>query len=152
LSIVNCQLIMDRRRFIKTGCAACLGLAGSAGFLESCAAGFPLVRARADGEVIRVAESEFRSAGDMLIVRIDTLESDILLRRKGEGYLALYLLCTHEAIGLVPTKGKIHCNAHGSVFDMDGKVLREPARRPLRKFRTETANSEIVIYLKSIQQ
>jgi len=124
-----------------------LGLAASSVFLESCATGFPLVRARGDGDVLRVAESQFRSPSDMLIVRSDMLESDILLRRKDGRYLALYLQCTHEDIGLTPTREKIYCNAHGSVFDLDGKVVKEPARRPLRTFRTTVSNSEIVIHL-----
>jgi cytochrome b6-f complex iron-sulfur subunit len=43
----------------------------------------------------------------------------------------------------------LYCSAHGSTFDLQGNVTHEPASRPLKQYRTEKVNNEIIIYLQS---
>ena len=66
---------------------------------------------------------------------------------QSDTYKALYLKCTHEGVGLTPTTSKIFCSAHGSTFDLNGNVIKEPALRPLKSFPTEIVNNQIIIHL-----
>ncbi|WP_377116727.1 QcrA and Rieske domain-containing protein [Mucilaginibacter litoreus] len=93
------------------------------------------------------ADSFGPGKGNMLVLRTKQLEYDILLIKNAENYKALYLRCTHEGVGLTPAANKIFCSAHGSVFDLDGKVVKEPALRPLQSYPTELINNQIIIHL-----
>jgi len=140
--------MVSRRKFIKSGCAACLGLASTGLLLESCASQLPLIKATPDDQqLLYVPTDQFTDEQSMLVVRAKTLENDILLRKMGDEYIALYLHCTHEGMGLIPTADRIYCNAHGSVFDLDGQVVKEPAASPLKRFRTDVQNQQIRIHL-----
>lgn len=137
-----------RRSFIKSGCAACVLTASGISFLESCSTPLPMIKSASTkpGQV-EVDANSFAGKGNMLIVRTKQLEYDILLVKSGEAYKALYLRCTHEGVGLTPASNKIFCSAHGSVFDLDGKVVKEPALRPLKIYTTEIVNNQIIIHL-----
>ena len=52
------------------------------------------------------------------------------------GYLALYSRCTHLAciVGWNEEDGVFQCPCHGSEFDREGRVLNQPAPRPLDRF------------------
>jgi cytochrome b6-f complex iron-sulfur subunit len=137
-----------RRSFIKSGCAACILTASGVSFLESCSAPLPMIKVAGTtpGQVAVNADT-FTGKSNMLVVRTKQLEYDILLIKNGAEYKALYLRCTHEGIGLTPASNKIFCSAHGSVFDLDGKVVKEPALRPLKTYQTEVINNQIIIHL-----
>jgi len=55
--------------------------------------------------------------------------------------------CTH--LGCIveyrESDEKIHCNCHGSVFDLNGNNLSGPATRPLQPYRVEIRNDEVII-------
>jgi cytochrome b6-f complex iron-sulfur subunit len=137
-----------RRDFIKSGCAACVLMASGASLLESCATPLPLVNTTSTTSELQIGAENFISTkGNMLIVRTKQLENDILLIKNGETYKALLLRCTHEGVGLTPTANKIYCTSHGSVFDLDGRVQKEPALRPLKTYNTEVINNKIIIHL-----
>ena len=138
-----------RRSFIKSGCAACILMASGASLLESCATPLPLVKdtGSSASEVAVDTANFIPGKVTMLVVRTKQLENDILLVKNGETYKALYLRCTHEGVGLTPTANKIYCTSHGSVFDLDGKVQKEPALRPLKTYNTEVINNKIIIHL-----
>ncbi|MBE7176231.1 MAG: Rieske (2Fe-2S) protein [Mucilaginibacter polytrichastri] len=138
-----------RRAFIKKGCLACMGVAGASFFLESCGSTLPLVKTAAADNLIRVPVARFTdNPNNMVIVRSAQLEHDILLVKQApETYNALYLQCTHEGYNLTPTAKKIYCNEHGSVFDLQGNVMQDPAQKPLKKFKTENTSGEIIIHL-----
>lgn len=137
-----------RRSFIKSGCAACVLTASGISFLESCSTPLPMIKSAGTkpGQV-EVDAGSFAGKGNMLVVRTKQLEYDILLVKSGEAYKALYLRCTHEGVGLTPAANKIFCSAHGSVFDLEGKVVKEPALRPLKTYPTEIVNNQIIIHL-----
>jgi cytochrome b6-f complex iron-sulfur subunit len=139
----------SRRSFIKSGCAACILTAAGVSFLEGCATPLPMYKSTATkpGEVEVGTESFVPGKGDMLVVRTKQLEYDILLIKTAGTYKALYLRCTHEGVGLTPTSNKIFCSAHGSAFDLDGKVIKEPALRPLKTYATEVINNKVIIHL-----
>jgi len=136
---------MERRNFIKRGCVACMAFMGAGVLLESCSPGLPLLKTAAENKTLSVPLNKF--SGNLLVVRGGGLENDILLVKNQNGYKALNLKCTHEGVGLTATDKKIFCSAHGSVFDFNGKVVKEPALRSLTEFRTETTNENIIIHL-----
>lgn len=129
------------------GCKHCAGVLGIGMLLESCGTPVQLFKTNTRNDSISVPVSEFTEEKNMVVVRASELENDILLVKKGDHYNALNLKCTHEGYGLTPTSKKIVCSAHGSTFDFDGNVLKEPALKPLKKFNTEIVNNNIIIHL-----
>ncbi|GAA4338302.1 Rieske (2Fe-2S) protein [Mucilaginibacter gynuensis] len=117
--------------------------------LESCATPLPLLKVAGskDQEVEVGTENFIPGKVTALVIRTRQMENDILLVKNGEEYKALYLKCTHEGVNLTATANKIYCPSHGSSFDMNGKVLKEPALRPLKTFRTELINNQVIIHL-----
>ena len=136
---------MHRRSFIKKSCITCMGFAGATMLLESCGSSLPLYKTAQQNNLLTVPIEKF--SGTLMTIRSASLENDILLVKKQDVYKALYLKCTHEGIGLTATSKQIVCAAHGSLFDFDGKVLKEPALRPLKEFQTEISNGNIIIHL-----
>lgn len=125
----------------------CAGLISVGMLLQGCGASMPLFKTTVQNNQIEVPLSEFASGKNMVVVRNASLENDILLVKKDNEYKALNLRCTHEGFGLTATDKKIICSAHGSTFDFDGNVLKEPALKPLKKFNTQISNDKIIIDL-----
>ncbi|MBL7734263.1 MAG: Rieske 2Fe-2S domain-containing protein [Chitinophagaceae bacterium] len=139
---------MKRRLFIKNSCAACASLIGASWILEGCGSSLPMLKtAIANNNTISVPISKFTPQNNMVIVRGAGMENDILLIKKDNAYKALYMKCTHEGIGLTATSTKLVCPAHGSLFDLEGNVLKEPAHIPLKQFAAKVENENILIYL-----
>ncbi len=139
-----------RRDFLKSGCTACLLVASGASLLEGCASALPMVKVpdTADKQVKVDASNFIPGKVDKLVIRSKQLENDILLIKHSDtDYRALYLKCTHEGVNLNATNNRIYCNSHGSSFDLEGNVLKEPALRPLKKFTTQVANNQIIIHI-----
>jgi Rieske Fe-S protein len=124
-----------------------MALMGAGVLLESCSPGLPLLKATAENKTLTVPLNKFSGTNNLLVVRGSGLENDILLIKNENGFKALNLKCTHEGVGLTATDKKIFCSAHGSVFDFNGKVVKEPALRPLTVFPTEINNETIIIHL-----
>ncbi|MGZ4038554.1 MAG: QcrA and Rieske domain-containing protein, partial [Bacteroidia bacterium] len=59
----------------------------------------------------------------------------------------LYMQCTHYSQPLAANAKSIFCPAHGSQFDFEGRVLKDPATQPLRKFEVNTDNNALIINL-----
>ncbi|MBS1576258.1 MAG: Rieske (2Fe-2S) protein [Bacteroidetes bacterium] len=138
---------MERRNFIKQGCVACMAFMGAGVLLESCSPGLSLLKATVKNKTLAVPLNKFSGTTNLLVVRGSGLENDILLVKNENSFKALNLKCTHEGVGLTATDKKIFCSAHGSVFDFNGKVLKEPALRPLTEFPTEINDDTIIIHL-----
>ncbi len=126
---------------------ACLSFTGAGVLLEGCSTALPLLKTTQENKAIMIPLSRFSDKNKLVIVRSSTLENDILLIKNENSYKAIYLKCTHEGVGLTATDKKIFCPAHGSVFDFNGKVIKEPALRPLTEFRTETTHENVIIHL-----
>jgi Rieske Fe-S protein len=142
---------MDRRNFIKSSCALCAGALG-AGFISSTITGcatLPIYKAVTVKDKMSIPLSSFND-NNVLIVRNNKMESDILLVKKSESEVsALLMNCTHQDNALTATKNGLFCPAHGSAFDLHGNVIKEPALNPLKKFKTEINNQVITINLNS---
>jgi Rieske Fe-S protein len=118
---------MDRRAFLKVA-PACLALA-------ACAT-MPTYRASLRDGSLLVDEAELSALwekGSAVIVSHRT-QSAVLLRL-GEGqYRALEADCPHLGCRVRPAAEFIACPCHGSTFDLEGRLLRGPAKRSLRQY------------------
>ena len=140
---------MQRREFLRTTCSFCL--AASAGVLvtslDSCAVP-PMLDAAVADNTITIPHSAFDHS-DVQIVRPGGLLFDIALHRDADGrFRALVLQCTHASTQLTPTGDGYTCPAHGSTFDVEGRVTRGPAQFQLRELPTEQSGDAIVVRLR----
>jgi Rieske Fe-S protein len=140
-----------RREFLKDTCTACLGTA-FLGFtfssLTSCSS-LPIYKTDLSQKLVSVPLSNFAES-NVVIVRDLQMPYDILLVKKSEGeYRAIYMQCSHQENPVTATKDGLFCSAHGSTFDLDGNVTKEPALRPLKQFRNSVADNKILIDLNS---
>ena len=98
---------------------------------------------------VNVPMSSFGES-NVLILRNDQMEFDVLLVKRSDSEVtALQMKCSHQDNSLTANKNGLFCSAHGSTFDLDGKVTKEPALNPLKKFKTEINNQNIIVYLKA---
>ncbi|MFT3902063.1 MAG: Rieske (2Fe-2S) protein [Niabella sp.] len=138
---------MKRRSFIQQSCFACMGLAGLGQFLSGCATSLPSLKLESRNNLLSVPLSKFAPSQKMLLVHCSELEDNILLIREENKFKALYMRCTHEGVPLTVSGKKIVCPAHGSSFDFEGNVIKEPALRPLKSFSTNVQDEKILIHL-----
>ena len=136
-----------RREFLKDTCTACLGTA-FLGFtfsqLTSCSS-LPVYKTDLSKKQITVPLASFKES-NVLIVRDMQVQYDILVVRKSpEEYHSLYMRCSHQENPVTATSTGLFCSAHGSRFDLDGNVLKEPALRPLTRFKTELQENQLLI-------
>jgi Rieske Fe-S protein len=140
----------DRRQFLRSSCNFCLLAAG--GFLLSelaaCSPGSKVLKLPVAGNDLQVPLTAF--SGPLLLVRPSGWYYDIAVRKTEEGpYEALLLQCTHQQNQLVITPQGYKCNLHGSQFDENGRVLKGPAERPLKRFDTTLNKDQLIIHLKA---
>lgn len=129
-----------------------MGFTAIGTLLESCSAPMQVVKLSggSDANTLTVPVDKFNAQTKVLLVRSPSLDDDILLVKNPNGYTALLMMCTHEGVALTATDSKIYCNAHGSQFDFSGNVTKEPALKPLKKYKTEVLNHSIHIYINQL--
>ena len=115
--------------------------------LNSCSP-LPVLKTSSKESTLSIPEASFAENQNLLIIKNANYEFDILLvKKKDNTYNALYMQCTHESQPLSATKSGLFCSSHGSAFSLDGEVTTQPATRPLKKFKTQTENNQIIIHL-----
>lgn len=140
-----------RREFIKDTCTACLGssfLGLTLSQLAGCAS-FPVYKTNLSQQTVDIPLTSF-SESNLVVVRDMQMAYDVLLVKKSEQeYNAIYMKCSHRENPVSATKTGLYCSEHGSTFDFDGNVTKEPALEPLKKFKTILKENAITIDLKS---
>jgi nitrite reductase/ring-hydroxylating ferredoxin subunit len=124
---------MERRKFIKTGCHACMALSSGIliGSLASCTPKLSIAKVTQKNMKFSIAESDM-SATDVKMITVRNFDYDVFLKKNSDGsYLALAMICTHAGNSLVKTGNKFYCSLHGSEFDLTGNVLKGPAEKHL---------------------
>jgi Rieske Fe-S protein len=140
-----------RREFLKDTCTACLstaflGLTFSQ--LTSCSS-FPIYKTNLSQKIVSVPLSNFAES-NLVILRDMQVAYDILLVKKSESqFNAIYMKCSHQENPVTATKSGLFCSSHGSTFDLNGNVTKEPALAPLKKFKTIIQDNQITIDLNS---
>ena len=148
---------MDRRKFIKNSCTACLSATALAAVFSSCQATHYINgKLGKDDLIVDTGEfiskqnnkTEFRS---FIIVRNEALQYPICVYRFGENdYTALWMRCTHQGTELQASGDRLYCPAHGSEFDNKGAVKNGPADKALRSFPVTVSNNQLFIDLRAV--
>jgi len=142
--------MQNRRSFIKKTCALCLSFVGGGVLvsqLSSCTP-MPVFKAVVVKNVLAVPFTAFTEGNNSVIVRNSSIPFDILLVKKSNGiYTALEMKCSHQDNPLTANKTGLFCSSHGSTFDLEGNVLKEPALKPIKKYKTEIESSFVHIIL-----
>ena len=136
----------DRRTFIKQTCLACIGITAMGSLIESCGAPKSIFRATIYQNAVTVPKLQFATT-NCVIVRPKGASFDIALIKENERYKAIEMRCTHNDIPLSYTGKNFTCNAHGSIFDLQGNVVQEPAVKPLTNYQTSIEENAILIHL-----
>ena len=135
----------SRRRFLIR-LAAGSGLIASG--LSACAAAITF-RTRLLDERVVLSHNELEElfrVGDIVLLAAEGLPEAIVLIRKNAGsYRALGARCTHLGCRVRPGKHALICPCHGSVFDLEGKVIRGPAQEPLPGYALEVKETAVEI-------
>lgn len=147
---------MDRREFVKRGCAFCLGGGVIPVALSGCSATH-YVGGLIESDGLSVPKSEFTylkkdkpSTRLYIIVQNDTLGFPIYVYRFSENeYSALWMQCSHQGNELQALGDQLHCPAHGSEFDNRGNVSQGPASHSLRTFPVVASEGKIFIDLRA---
>lgn len=141
---------MERRDFIKSGCGYCAGFAAFSvigSLLEGCAPSDLIYKTQRENGIISIPLANIEGK-KYLVVREPQLEYDLLLVKESEtSFHTLAMRCTHRQAPLVVTSTGLTCNEHGSKFDLDGKVVQDPAIRALVRYATELREKNIIIRL-----
>ena len=146
---------MNRRNFIKNGCAVCLSMSAMPIIVSSCASltnttgkivTDGLVLSTDDFKIPGKDNSAYRS---YLIVRNESLKDPICVYRFNEQeYTALWMKCAHQGAELQASGNYLQCPAHGSEFNNKGHVTNGPASTNLRIFPVTVSAKEIFIDLR----
>ena len=143
---------MERRIFVKICCNTTIGIPILASTLQSCGAIYYASTTKDTNRLI-VKKSEFwqikkNKEINRVFVLVKTYNMDFpicLYKINKDTYSALLLHCTHRGCELNVGGGIYTCPCHGSEFSVTGKVLKGPADRDLKTFKTETDNDNIYI-------
>lgn len=143
---------MKRSEFLVNSCKLCISLSTvgiAMSQLSACASALPVFKTPLNKDVVNVPLSSFAESS-LLILRDLQMPYDVLLVKKSEQeYIALYMKCTHQENQVTATTSGLYCSSHGSSFDLDGHVLKEPALKPLKRFNTIITPTQLSIDLKS---
>lgn len=137
----------SRREFIKHSCKICaagLTIGWLTTQLSACAS-MPVLKIENENGVLVVPVSSFTEKNNLVIVRNNRMEYDILLVKSGNSYTALQMKCTHQDNPLTVNSTGLFCASHGSIFDLNGNVTKEPALQPLKKYSTKITESSVCI-------
>jgi Rieske Fe-S protein len=119
--------------------------------LSGCATVAPVSVRREGGEVrLRLQDHpELTRANGSLRIRVDeTGELFYVLRQRDDSVLAVSPLCTHQGCTVNIAGPYLECPCHGSVYDLEGKVLRGPADRPLRSLPARVLGDVLAIRIR----
>jgi Rieske Fe-S protein len=148
---------MDRRKFLKNSCTACISATALAAAMSSCSS-TRYISGTLGKDGLTVDTNEFVTKQNnkttyrsFIIVRNESLQFPICVYRfSDKEYSALWMRCTHQGTELQASGDYLHCTAHGSEFDNKGTVKTGPADRNLRNFPVTVSNNQIFIDLRAI--
>ncbi len=139
------------RRQLVAGIALCGGaLCGALLGVAGCAAA-PRFEGRLEDDAVLIDLAELEraapGASGVIIALPGRRETVLLLRDDQGGWSALSGVCTHQGCQVQPGAGFARCPCHGSTFDIEGQVVRGPARRALPRYALERAGGDLKIKL-----
>jgi Rieske Fe-S protein len=80
------------------------------------------------------------------IVRVKGWDYDMAVQKKEDAsYTVLLMRCTHMDNELKQSGEGFSCSLHGSSYDMDGKVTKGPAEKPMEQYHAILKEDNIII-------
>lgn len=134
---------INRRDFLKiaaTGLLTTGGLLGMGGLLRFMAY---------QTEPAPVTEFDLGQAANYPLGSRTVLpDIPALLIHSESGFSALSLVCTHLGCTVSQNDNGFSCPCHGSEYSNDGRVLRGPALKPLKKLKVTVMNDgNLLLYI-----
>ncbi len=74
-------------------------------------------------------------------------EARVAIMCEGGYIYALSLVCTHLGCTINVTPTELDCPCHGSRFDRQGRVLKGPADRPLRRYSVKERGDFLEVFV-----
>ncbi len=116
--------------------------------LAGCKTPLGVIKTKSDNDVITIPLTEFANT-DYKLVRVSNYDYDLAIQKTPDGaYDTLVLECTHAGQPVTKTGNNYYCTLHGSVFSHEGKVMKGPAERDLRKLTTTINKDALTIKLR----
>jgi Rieske Fe-S protein len=143
---------ISRRDFIKqtsilSACACCFG---AVTLLDSCSTpGNISTTEKAIIETptqITVLKTAFNNQS---YIKLSTgkFNDPIFLNTNADGtYTAVLMNCSHKHCSLGASQGKFVCPCHGSEFDLEGHVLKGPAKTDLQTFQVTSDDLHVIVH------
>ena len=145
---------MERREFIKTTCAVCIGTMALASFIAACKSSKYISSFTEENKKIVIKKSEFvivkrgkEKQLSHITLKPAGLQFPIAVYKTGNEYKALYTQCTHQGCELTAYDAALVCPCHGAEFNTRGNVTQGPAETDLKTFATTHDNENIYIQL-----
>jgi len=133
---------MERRKFLKTACAAC-GVAAIPGLLNSCsktstaapAANFTI-------DLSSATYSALQSPGGSQVVN-----GVIIVSTGTSTYVAFSSICTHQGcvVSYYKAYNEFICPCHGGTYDINGNVVAGPPPSALTKYTVTLTGTSLTI-------
>lgn len=141
-----------RRTFLQKMSTLTLSSMPLMSFLAGCSAtGLTTYRAISDEQTVRISifdYPEFQLPDGALQLDVESFASPIVVLRTSENsFTALSPICTHLGCTVRKDGTFFRCPCHGSTYALSGEVVRGPAEKSLRTFKTEYDGKTLVIYL-----
>jgi Rieske Fe-S protein len=111
----------------------------------------PAAVARAEGGKVAIPLAKLetlKSVGGSIVLKVkDKLL--LLVRDSPASVRAFNPVCTHRQCVVAFSAGdqKIKCPCHGSLFDLEGRVVHGPASRPLERYPAHLAEEQVIVTL-----
>lgn len=121
---------LDRRRFLGYALASTLALTGCGGLAA--------VPVTPSGGRVRLSLADHpglrEPRGAVRLAPSGHAEPIYVLALDRGGWAALSPTCTHRGCTVDVSGSRLVCPCHGSTYDREGRVLRGPAERALRRY------------------
>ena len=143
---------MDRRKFIRNSCVACLSATALASLVAGCRS-TKYLAGNLGKDGLTVKKDDFKSVNDsfssFIVIKNEALLYPVCVFRHNENeYSAVWMKCTHQGAVLQASGDVLQCPAHGSEFSNKGDVIQGPAAQKLRTFPVSVNADEIFIDLR----
>lgn len=115
--------------------------------LESCMT-LPMLRTSSKNNNVIISKAKLAPEKKMFVLRNDDLQYDVLLVKNPDNtYYAMYMQCTHNDNPVQANDKGLFCTAHGSTFDLEGKVTNGPATQALKKYAVSEDTDNLIIHI-----
>jgi cytochrome b6-f complex iron-sulfur subunit len=133
---MSCQHCVNRREFLAKSAAAAAALV----VVEGCGDGqIGPTAAKPVTGTKTVTLSQFPALNNVDVL-VDVGDDRALIRTGPSSFRAFSKICTHEGCTTDVRNNRFECPCHGSIFNKEGAVIRDPARAPLQQL-TATFNA-----------